>query len=167
MTIVQKSLLVGLIQVLVVGVLGAKFMIDRATYPRVWVLTQPYDPDLPIRGRYVRIQARVEHDGKAPEAGASLRGAARARLEAVDGRLRAVNDDQGHHWIGGRRCGTESCWVLDEPLAYFIPEHVPDPSVQPGDEQLWVEVTVPPNGAPRPIRLGIKANGVIRPLELR
>jgi hypothetical protein len=56
---------------------------------------------------------------------------------------------------------------LSEPLAYFIPEHVPDPSVRPDNEELWAEVTVPPSGAPRPIRLGVKSNGVIRPLELR
>jgi hypothetical protein len=56
---------------------------------------------------------------------------------------------------------------LSQPLAYFIPEHVADPSVRTRDEELWVEVTVPPTGAPRPIRLGVKANGVIRPLELR
>jgi hypothetical protein len=57
---------------------------------------------------------------------------------------------------------------LDRPgrplLAYFIPEHAPDPSrLKPGQE-LWVEVTLPPKGDPRPIRLGIKQNGTLTPL---
>jgi hypothetical protein len=54
---------------------------------------------------------------------------------------------------------------LAEPLAYFIPEHVPDPSRRPAGEELWVEVTVPRAGAPRPIRLGVKKDGVLTPLN--
>jgi hypothetical protein len=53
---------------------------------------------------------------------------------------------------------------LQEPLAYFIPEDVEDPSRR---RSLWVEVTVPPKGAPRPIQLGMKKDGVVTPLELR
>jgi hypothetical protein len=43
---------------------------------------------------------------------------------------------------------------------------VKDPSRREPDEELWVEVTVPARGAPRPIRLGVKKNGVVTPLEL-
>ena len=59
-------------------------------------------------------------------------------------------------------------WVvrLREPLAYFIPEHVPDPSARPVGEELWVEVTLPRKGPLRPIRLGVKKNGVLTPLNL-
>jgi hypothetical protein len=56
--------------------------------------------------------------------------------------------------------------VLDQPLAYFIPEHVPDPSIRDPGEELWVEVTLPRRGAPRPIRLGVKRDGVLTPLDL-
>ena len=42
------------------------------------------------------------------------------------------------------------------PVAYFIPEHALDPSrPQPG-ASLWAEVTLPPMGAPRPIRLEMR-----------
>jgi hypothetical protein len=35
----------------------------------------------------------------------------------------------------------------------------------PGEE-LWVEVTLPRRGPPRPIRLAVKKDGVLTPLDL-
>jgi len=57
---------------------------------------------------------------------------------------------------------------LAAPLAFFITEHIPDPSRRPPGEELWVEVTIPKKGPPRPIRIGIKkADGPIVPLEFK
>src|SRR2546426_5931075 len=39
--------------------LGAKLLIDRARLPRAWVHVVPFDPDLPLRGRYVRLALEV------------------------------------------------------------------------------------------------------------
>jgi len=50
-------------------------------------------------------------------------------------------------------------------LAYFIPEHVPDPSLRPPGEELWVEVTLPRRGPPRPIRLAVKKDGKLTLLK--
>ncbi len=52
-----------------------------------------------------------------------------------------------------------------EVVPFFISDTAEDPTRhrQPGEE-VWVEVTVPPEGLPRPIRLGIKKDGVISPL---
>jgi hypothetical protein len=55
--------------------------------------------------------------------------------------------------------------VLAEPVAFFIPEHATDPSRRRNEEELWVEVTVPRRGPPRPIRLGLKKGDVLTPLE--
>jgi hypothetical protein len=52
-------------------------------------------------------------------------------------------------------------------IAFFIPEHVPDPSQLREGEELWAEVTVPPSRHVRPVRLGIKKDGVLKPLDLR
>ena len=52
-----------------------------------------------------------------------------------------------------------------ERLAFFIPEHVPDPSIRRAGEELWAEVTIPKRGAPRPIRLAVKKDGVLTPLQ--
>jgi hypothetical protein len=58
-------------------------------------------------------------------------------------------------------------WTIAEPVAFFIPEHVTDPSRRARGEELWVEVSVPARGSPRPIRLGVKRDGVLTPLDLR
>jgi hypothetical protein len=58
-------------------------------------------------------------------------------------------------------------WRIAEPVAFFISEHVPDPSRRPPGEEVWVEVSVPRRGEPRPIRLAVKKDGVLTPLNLR
>ena len=51
-------------------------------------------------------------------------------------------------------------------VLYFLPEHATDPTRRVGGEELWVEVTLPKKGPPRPIRLGVKKDGPIEPLQL-
>ena len=83
-------------------------------------------------------------------------------------KLVAIEDPDGNHFVSSVTCeGEPFCWRLSDPLAYFIPEHVQDPSVRPADEKLWVEVTVPPKGPPRPIQLGVKKDGTLTPLQVR
>jgi hypothetical protein len=53
-----------------------------------------------------------------------------------------------------------------EPVLMFIPDTANAPNLKRGEE-LWVEVTIPKKGPPRPIRVGIKKDGVLAPLELK
>jgi hypothetical protein len=122
MRVLYKGLIIAGIQVLLVGSLGAKLLIDRATLPRVWVQVAPFDPLLPIRGRYLRLKI-----------------------------------------VGPAHVGNVSV-PANEPIAFFISEHTPDPSRLKAGEELWAEVTVPKQGPPRPIRLGVKRNGILTPL---
>ena len=155
----RTGLIVAAVHVALVASLGAKMLVDRATRPRVWARVVPFDPDLPIRGRYVRMTIegaadpaiRTSYDGHfAP----TVRDGELVFLPAGDDGLHgSVQLRDGRHIV-----------VLDEALAYFIPEHIPDPSVRPAGEELWVEVTLPRRGAPRPIRLGIKRNGTLSPM---
>ena len=166
MNALGKGLVVAAAQVALAASVGAKFLVDRANYPRVWVETAPYDPDLPIRGRYVSVAVLVDAKRDAsPEADTKNAEIFLARLEVQGDRLVAVEDDAGRHWVTQRNCGDAKCWQLGDPLAYFIPEHGADPSRRPAGETLWVEVTVPPTGAPRPIRLGVMKNGTLTPLD--
>src|SRR5215471_7330153 len=56
----QKAIALLLAQVAIVSSLGAKLLIDRSRFPRVWARVVPYDPDLPIRGRYLALRLEVQ-----------------------------------------------------------------------------------------------------------
>jgi hypothetical protein len=135
---------------------AAKYAWDRDRLPRAWANATPVDPSLPIRGRYVTMQLRVVPDSSAAESST-------VRLNAENGRLIAHPDPKGTQIVWRRQ---PDLWVLTEPVAFFIPEHASDPSVRAPGEELWVEVSVPRNGPPRPIRLGVKKDGVLTPLPL-
>lgn len=64
---IARGLLVATLQLMIVGSVAAKFAHDRATCPRVWVKTEYYDPDLPIRGRYAALQVALDTPGLFPE----------------------------------------------------------------------------------------------------
>jgi hypothetical protein len=152
-----KGIALGLVQVAMLLALGAKFVADRTSLPRVWVKTAPFDPNMPIRGRYVSLGVVAEPRGF----GAGVVYGA-SRLSVEDGKLVAHPDESGNVMV----TVSGDTARLSEPVAFFIPEHVPDPSRRPPGEELWVEVTVPPKGPPRPIQLGVKKDGVLKPLDL-
>jgi hypothetical protein len=158
----RKGLIVALIQMLLVLVVAAKLLVDRSRYPDVWIETAPYDPELPIRGRYVRLLAVVEATGSFEDDDLYYEP---GRLEVRGDRLVAVPDPEGRVFFSRGFCGDDDCLTLSEPLAFFIPEDVEDPSIREPGEELWVRVTVPPRGAPRPIELGVRSGGRLTPLE--
>ncbi|HEX9444373.1 MAG TPA: hypothetical protein VGA73_09645 [Candidatus Binatia bacterium] len=168
-----KGLVIAVVQVGLVASLGAKMLYDRATRPRVWALTAPYDPNLPIRGRYVSLQLVVEAPGiqeTKPRGMLVLKAVAlrvegnRLIAEPIPGRILYDSSDLYVRFIDRRG---EKLAVLNQPVAFFIPEHIADPSRRAQGEELWVEVTVPRKGPPRPIRLGVKkGDGPIVSLEI-
>jgi hypothetical protein len=160
MTPFTKGLLLGAVQFAMVLSVGGKLLVDRATMPRVWVRDLPFDPNLPIRGRYLSLAIAAEARGFPPGA---IYGSARLTVE--DGILVARPDPDGGNMLN--TFGNGAIANLSAPIAFFIAEHVPDPSRRPPGEELWVEVTVPAKGPPRPIQLGVKKDGVLTPLALR
>lgn len=154
-----RGIAVGVLQCLLVLSLAGKYALDRERLPRAWAKAVPFDPNLPIRGRYVSLS--LEADG--PPGSQSY--STFAALSVRNGRLFAepARSDTGVYLF---RQG-DGRWRISPPVDFFISEHVPDPSrVAPGEE-LWVEVSVPRRGEPRPIRLAVKKDGVLTPLELR
>ena len=175
MTLLVKGLVIAAVHVGLVASLGAKLLYDRATLPRVWALAAPYDPNLPIRGRYVSLQLVVEPRGtREPKPGPIPQPPQSVNLRVEGDRLvaeanapRPDYDPSALHLRFIERRG-EKLAVLAEPVAFFITEHIPDPSRRHEGEELWAEVTIPKKGPPRPIRLGVKkGNGQIIPMELR
>lgn len=129
----------------------AKLGFDRATLPRVWARTVAVDPEDPFRGRYIRLWLDV-NDLRA--AGDSV---GRVEFFVSDGQL-GVRKAAGWSGFALRQPAPQQAGgvVVDEPLAYFVPEKVPDPSRLDAGQELWAEVSVPHHGLPRPIRLEVR-----------
>jgi hypothetical protein len=53
---------------------------------------------------------------------------------------------------------------LQSATDFFISEHASSPLPLKQGQELWIEVTLPPKGPPRPIQLAVKDNGVWKPL---
>jgi hypothetical protein len=155
MTSRTGGLIVAVLHVAIVCSLGAKFYVDRATRPRVWVRTVGYDPEAVIRGRYVRLGLAVEARAPKPYSAVSL--------DVAGGRLVATPDPHGRARLR-QPAGPEGQWSVG-PVAFFLAEHVPDPTLRQRGEELWAEVTVPRSGLPRPIRLAVKRNGRLEPVS--
>lgn len=123
MNSLTKGLLLAAFECLIVLSLAGKLVYDRSTCPRVWVETTRWDPNLPLRGRYLDLQ------------------------------LAPQRDSEQFTRLNGQR------------VLFFLPEHaLPfENQIRP---DLWVEVTIPPKGPPRPIQLGLKKEGRVEPLHI-
>ena len=62
MTLTRKGMILAAFQCLLVLSLSGKLLYDRSTCPRVWVKTAQWDPNLPIRGRYLALRLTPEKD---------------------------------------------------------------------------------------------------------
>jgi hypothetical protein len=177
-----KGVVVALIQVLIVCSLGAKLLYDRRTRPQAWFLTQRYDPNLPIRGRYLSLQVEVK-DPRSPE----------EIQRKFAGEIQMYQNQRYATFYGfGQECGSiglrdgspvaefndslsygcdnlsfqrwngngQTVLRVMEPVLFFISDTARDPTslLTRGDE-MWVLATIPHKGPPRPIALGIKKAG--------
>ncbi|MEO8139151.1 MAG: hypothetical protein ABI742_05870 [Gemmatimonadota bacterium] len=140
-----------LIHLLLALAIFAKLGFDRATLPRVWARTVAVDPDDPFRGRYIRLwldatDVRAAGDSIGP-----------VEFFVSDGQLK-VRKAAGWSGFPIRQPAPPQARgvVVDEPLAYFVPEKVRDPSRLDAGQELWAEVSVPHHGLPRPIRLEVR-----------
>jgi hypothetical protein len=161
-----RGIAVAVVHVLMVASLGGKLLYDRVHRPRVWVRTGSVDPDLPIRGRYLTLQLRVQ----APwfKTSPNEYGSNSVRLGVENGSLVAykAGSDTGLS-ISTQAWRTDGNIVnLDQPVAFFLPEHADFPILRQGDE-LWAEVTIPKKGPPRPIQLALKRGTEWKPLTYR
>jgi hypothetical protein len=126
-SLLRKGLILAGLEALMALSVTGKLYYDRATRPRVWVRTIPWDPSLPIRGRYLALRL-------VPEGGAPY-------FEETNAMR----------------------------VTFFVPEHTTEVEKirpGPGAPEVWAEVTIPRKGPPRPIRLGLKKDGTIEPVEM-
>lgn len=190
MKIAKVSVVVLVAQLLIVSTIAAKYLYQRWRCPRVWARTVAYDPQLPLRGRYLRLQLVVDgcrstlpsakganfprnSDGTVKNEPFWIQYQQRVPFEAklrVEGDKLVAIKAEGEPRAGETQ--TVAAWPgqpcsemrLEHPVDFYIAEHANDPSWVKAGQELWIEVTVPPKGPPRPIQLALKDNGVWKPL---
>jgi hypothetical protein len=187
------SLILLAIQLAIVSSIAAKYLYERAACPRVWTRTTAYDPQLPMRGRYLSLQLTVDGcqstlpsakqaqfprningvpDGSGFSIGASQQVQFPAKLVVRDNKLLAIRISEGDAEPSGQLVSAlpgSACNALRlvEPVNFYISEHAADPSWVRRGQELWIEVTIPPKGPPRPLQIALKDNGVWKPLAFQ
>ena len=169
-----KGLLLAALHIALVCTLGAKLLYDRAHRPRIWIKSAIHDPDLPIRGKYLGLTIEVPAEGftsrmrTLPYNGGSkdyeFFSPSRCDLVLRSNQLVAIGNEEGEFWSNVYRRDGNVVANINGEAAYFLPEHSTGPILRTSGEELWFEATIPQKGPPRPIRLGIKKNGVLTPL---
>lgn len=191
-TLSAASLTVLVVQVAIVSTVAAKYLYQRHACPRVWTRAAAFDPELPMRGRYLALQLTVDgcgstlpsakdaafphkYDGTVKPGPYMLRQDTnffRANLKVEQNRLVAEriegettsNEGQEVEGNAGTSCDQMR---LAQGTDFFISDTAQSPLPLKTGQELWIEVTVPPKGPPRPIQLALKENGNWKPLELR
>jgi hypothetical protein len=183
------SLALLIFQLLLVSSIAAKYLYQRWTCPRVWTRATAYAPELPMRGRYLSLQLAVDGcQSTLPSAklatfprdfnGAVKPGPFMVRPQPVEFRanlkvennklvtlrIEGQEDPTAGEEISAMPGGPCDQMNLTSGTYFFIAEHAQSPlPLQPGQE-LWIEVTIPPKGPPRPIQLALKDHGAWKPL---
>ncbi len=188
-TLSGVSVALLIIQLLIVSSIAGKYLYQRWRCPRVWTRAAAIDPSLPMRGRYLSLQLTVDGcQSTLPSAklatfprdvnGAIKSGPYVLRPQPVDFRanLKVENNKLVAVRIEGQEDSTAGEEISATPGApcdqmrltdgvdFYIADTAQSPlPLQPGQE-LWIEVTVPPKGPPRPLQLALKQDGAWKPL---
>jgi hypothetical protein len=196
-TLSVASLALLIVQLTIVSTIAAKYWYQRWTCPRVWTLAAAIDPQLPMRGRYLALRLTVDgcqstlpsaknatfprdYSGAVKPGPYFLRPHSvefRANLKVVNNTLVAVRSEgQDETGTGDSASGEEVVAAAGSPCNqmqlgsstdFFIADTGQSPLPLRAGQELWIEVTVPPKGPPRPIQLAVKDNGAWKPLDLR
>jgi hypothetical protein len=186
------SVAVLILQLLLVTSIAAKYLYERWRCPRVWTRATAFAPDMPLRGRYLSLQVMVDgcqdrsfplpaalppHGQEGAESHlygppAAYAVPSRARLTVKDGKLLATRVDNASNMASAQIVAAwpgTSCdqMRLQKPVDFFIAEHAQSPAPVKAGQELWIEVTVPPKGPPRPIQLALKQDGAWKPLAFQ
>jgi hypothetical protein len=179
-----RAVLLLAIQAALVLSIAGKYLYERKTCPRVWVRAAQHNPNAPLRGRYLAMQLVVDACALPRDEAYRKRYADKSatalistwrwavRLEVKGGKLVPVlasGTDRPEMTDELTMRGDRPCdrATLSQGVDYYISDTAKSPFPAKKDEELWVEVTVPPMGPPRPIQLAVSKDGVFTPLVLR
>jgi len=184
MNLRNRGIMLLVIQCLLVSSIAGKYFYERLTRPRVWVKVAQYDPNLPMRGRYMALSPLVDACSLPRDQDASLQPYAsgsngkqftswrwRVIAKAKDGKLVVedardvvpMSEAQTIYLTSEQPCRSVA---LNPGIDFFIPDTAEPPFPKKAGQELWAEVTVPPKGPPRPIQLAMSDNGQWKVLKL-
>lgn len=179
----RKGLVVLAIQLALVLSIGVKYAWERHHSPMVWARAGQFDPEQPIRGRYIALSLLANACGLptgtsdyAPFPYGSpvprpvdvrewrvvpgVRDGMLAPIVVPDTKAGPTQQLTLYHGIPceyARLSGTSD---------FFIPERARSPFPLQKGQELWVLVTVPPSGPVRPVKLAISDSMGFHPLNL-
>jgi hypothetical protein len=182
MSMRTRGLVVLSLQLAMVLSIAVKYAWERHTCPTVWTRTTQFDPDQPLRGRYLALQLRANacelirkgtpvnsYQTAAP--GVRTTWNYDTKLTAQGGELVALPlaADRPTPRLGVTVREGDPCQAatLSETTDFFIPEHGRTPFPLAKGQELWALVTVPPSGPPRPVRLAVSDGTGFHVLDLR
>ena len=179
----RVSVVLLIVQLAIVASVGAQYLYQRWTCQRVWARAVAPESRSAVSGRYLNLQLVVDGcrsalpSAKAAEFPRDVNGAVvqgrfglrmgtifQANLKVESNRLAAVNvavDETGREGqqvmaLPGTPCDQMR---LFQPVPFYIAEKAIDPLRLSAGQELWMEVTVPTAGPPRPLQLALKDNG--------
>jgi hypothetical protein len=108
----------------------------------------------------------------------------KAHLKVDGNRLLAIRVPENEEtyvgqWVTAAPGSSCDAMRLQDQVNFYLPENAKDPTptrhghwdvqkmqwiADPNAPELWMEVTVPPIGPPRPVQLALKENGVWKPI---
>jgi hypothetical protein len=187
------SLVLLVVQLAIVSTIAGKYLYQRWSCPRVWTRATTYDPTLLMRGRYLSLQLVVDgcqstlpsakeavmprnfegvQTGKTYSIHADQTVRFPAKLKVEGGKLLAIRIPEGNGrpdelMVEGRPGASCEDLRLDGAVDFYIAESAAAPAALKAGQELWIEVTVPPKGPPRPLQLALKDNGAWKPLAFQ
>ena len=197
MKLAKTSVALLVIQLTIVSLIAANYLYQRWTCPRVWTRTVVYDPELLIRGRYLSEQLIVDGcQSTLPSARLAITPKNvegmpvgtkfsvdspgpvlfPAQIKVESNKLIAIRipetDNASSAPPGSQMVAAwpgSSCedLRLDTPVDFYIPEYATIPTPLKAGQEIWIEVTIPPKGPPRPIQLALKQDGAWKPLAFQ
>ncbi len=178
MKAIRAGLILVVVQVLLVLSVAGKYLYERETRPRVWTRATQFDPSLPLRGRYLALQLMLNACNLPRDAEHRVQVYSGGRpfwqwnvsLTAVNGKLVPRLEKSWSPRAGGTLTlfADKPCdqATLSEGVSLFIPDRARPPFPLPPGQELWVEVTLPQSGPPRPVQMALSGAGGFHTVRL-
>jgi len=193
MKLPKTSLVLLAIQLVLVSSVAARYLYQRLTCPRVWTRAELSLGSQPMRGRYLSLPLTANGcrstlpsakqaifprnvDGTTRPDGFTVTPVQLvhfpASLKVEDNKLLAIRLQNPRGPSDGVTVVADPGSPCDQmrlavPADFYLAKSATIPMPLQPNQELWVEVTVPPQGPPRPLQLAIKEGAAWKPLAFQ